>query len=382
MKIAQVRVTPFVYPAQATAAKTSQEAAASTLKTDRALLTITTTDGHEGFAFQSPDVIRPYILETFFKPVLLGENCFARERIWQALVQRQRGSAGNLTDKAISCIDQALWDLAGRMTNLPVHKLIGHYRDRIPAYASITGGDNIPGSLATPQDYARFACQLKKRGYKAIKLHGWTPDRIGEIDPGKEIAACAAVRDAVGPEMTLMLDGYHWYSRRDALYIGRALEELDFYWFEEPMNEASMSSYVWLSENLSIPVIGPETMAGKYHTRAEWAKANACDILRTGFLRSGGLTPALKTAHLAEAHGMNCEPHGSGAASVALCMTVPNCTFYERGLLHPHMDYETPPAYLNAIADPMDDEGFIQASERPGLGEDINLDFIKQHEIR
>ncbi|WP_038820823.1 enolase C-terminal domain-like protein, partial [Pseudomonas syringae] len=81
-------------------------------------------------------------------------------------------------------------------------------------------------------------------------------------------------------DIALMLDGYHWYSRTDALYIGRELQKLDFAWFEEPMMEDSAESYAWLAANLDIPVLGPESIAGKYHSRASWVTNKACDILR------------------------------------------------------------------------------------------------------
>lgn len=104
-----------------------------------------------------------------------------------------------------------------------------------------------------------------------------------------DIKACAAVREAVGPDIDLMIDGYHWYSRAEALWIGKELEKLNFAWFEEPMEEDSMSSYAWLAENLSIPIVGPESFGGKHHMRAEWVKAGACDILRAGANGVGGL---------------------------------------------------------------------------------------------
>lgn len=103
--------------------------------------------------------------------------------------------------------------------------------------------------------------KLVARGYKAIKLHTWMPP-VSALNSKMDVKACAAVREAVGPDIDLMIDGYHWYSRTEALYIGKALEKLDFAWFEEPMEEAALlASYAWLAENLSIPVIGPESLA-------------------------------------------------------------------------------------------------------------------------
>lgn len=381
MKIIDVRVTKFSHVTRKHADSHGHSHPGPEKPATQAMLTVVAEDGHEGYAFQSPDVIRPSVVDKYLRPALVGEDAFYRERIWQNVEQRQRGSSGQLADKALSAMDQALWDLAGRALNLPVHRLIGGFRDKIAAYGSIMCGDDIPGGLATPDDYGNFAQELVSRGYTAIKLHTWMPPMPGAPDPRNDVRACAAVRKAVGPDIALMLDGYHWYNRSDALYIGKALEELDFLWFEEPMDEASMSSYAWLSANLSIPVIGPESMQGKYRTRAEWVRGNASDILRTGMLSAGGLGPVLKTAHLAEANGMNCEIHGNGAANLALCMAVANCVYYERGLLHPHLDYDQPPLYLNAIPDPMDGEGFVHASQLPGLGEDINFDYIRSHAI-
>ncbi|EPN51298.1 mandelate racemase/muconate lactonizing protein, partial [Pseudomonas syringae pv. actinidiae ICMP 18807] len=100
-----------------------------------------------------------------------------------------------------------------------------------------------------------FAEKLVLRGYKGIKLHTWMPPISFAPNPRMDVQACAAVREAVGPDIALMLDGYHWYSRTDALYIGRELQKLDFAWFEEPMMEDSAESYAWLAANLDIPVL-------------------------------------------------------------------------------------------------------------------------------
>jgi L-alanine-DL-glutamate epimerase-like enolase superfamily enzyme len=178
-----------------------------------------------------------------------------------------------------------------------------------------------------------------------------------------------------------MLDGYHWYSRTDALYIGRALEKLGFAWIEEPMEEESIESYVWLSGQLDLPVVGPESLAGRFLSRAAWAREGACDILRAGAPGVGGIGPCLKVAHLAESFGMNCEVHGNGAANLNVIGAIRNCDWYERGLLHPFIDYDEVPAYLNNLVDPMDREGFVHLPTRPGLGEDINFKYIDAHSV-
>ena len=367
MKIERLAVQVFEHPTRLVrdSAGHAHAGTGAPGKARLALLRLATADGAEGYAFGSPEVIRPFVLDSFVRKSLVGQDAFDRERLWTDLAHRQRGSAGQLTDRAISIVEQALWDWAGRKLGLPVHKLIGGFREKVRAYGSTMCGDGQPGGLATPEDYARFAEKLVARGYQGIKIHTWMP----------------AVREAVGPDIALMLDGYHWYSRTDALYIGRALEKLGFAWIEEPMEEESIESYVWLSGQLDLPVVGPETLAGRFLSRAAWAREGACDILRAGAPGVGGIGPCLKVAHLAESFGMNCEVHGNGAANLNVIGAIRNCDWYERGLLHPFIDYDEVPAYLKSLVDPMDRDGFVHLPTRPGLGEDIDFEYIEAHTV-
>jgi L-alanine-DL-glutamate epimerase-like enolase superfamily enzyme len=336
---------------------------------------VETDEDVEGYAFGA---IPARVLEGLIKPTCIGADPLYRERIWQALRERQRLNLGTLSDRILSYVDCALWDLAGRALGQPVYKLLGGFRDKVPAYASTMCGDDLEGGLDTPEAYADFATWCMARGYPAFKLHTWQPPMPGAPDVKRDVAACAAVREAVGPDVDLMLDPYHYYSREEALYLARALEELGYTWMEEPMDEHSMSSYIWLVENTRLPICGPETAEGKMYVRAEWVKAGAADLLRGGVGDVGGITPLMKVAHLAEAFGMRMEVHGGGAANLhALCaMGIPG-QYYERGLLHPFVDYETPAPWLNSLADPMDDEGYIHVSQAPGLGWDIDWEYIE-----
>ena len=142
---------------------------------EMAILTIRTDTGDEGYCFSPPQIVREHVLEKFVRKVLIGADPFDREKLWQELAHWQRGSAGQLTDRTLAIVDCALWDLAGRALDLPVHKLIGAYRDKVPAYGSIMCGDELEGGLATPEDYGRFCEKLVARGYKGIKLHTWMP---------------------------------------------------------------------------------------------------------------------------------------------------------------------------------------------------------------
>jgi L-alanine-DL-glutamate epimerase-like enolase superfamily enzyme len=311
---------------------------------------------------------------------LEGENPLERERLWQRLDRTQRLRRGTLDDASIAAIDCALWDFAGKYVDLPVYRLLGGHRDRVPAYGSTMVGDDDPEGLGTPEAYADFAADLVDRGYPAVKLHTWMPPY--SADPERDIEACRAVRERVGPDVDLMLDAHHYYSRTEARTLGAALEELDFLWIEEPMDEHSMSSYEWLTGELDIPVIGPETAEGKMQTRAEWIKRGIADISRVGVTDVGGITPALKTINLCEAFGVECELHGGNAGNLHLlgAMTFPG-RYYERGLLHPEYDYEAATPWLETAIDPLDDDGHVPLPEGPGLGYDFDWEFVEANRI-
>jgi L-alanine-DL-glutamate epimerase-like enolase superfamily enzyme len=338
------------------------------------LFRILTDEGLDGIAMGGS----PTMMATA-RHLLVGEDPLYRERIWQRLRQWQRMQSSVLHDRALGAIDLALWDLAGKHANLPVYKLLGAYRDKVPAYASTMCGDDIPGGLNTPEAYADFAEACVAQGYKAFKLHTWMAP-LGP-DPKHDVAACAAVRQRVGPNIHLMLDCNHDYSRTEALYIGRALEELDYHWFEEPMCEHSMSSYIWLAEQLDIPVVGPETAGGLFYNRAEWIVNHASDISRYD-VGLGGLSPMMKCIHLCEAHGVAMEVHGGGHANLhgLGAMGIPG-EYYERGLLHPLYDYEAAQPWLASRVDDVDAEGDIHMPQAPGLSQDFDWDYIDAHRV-
>ncbi len=378
MKIVDITVQTFRYTSNIVRDSEGHAHPGPEHDATQSLVTIHTDEGVQGYCFGH---IPRATLENLVKPILVGEDPFYRERIWQTLKERQRLNLATLHDKVLTVIDMALWDLAGRALGQPVHRLLGAMRDKVPAYASTMCGDDLEGGLATPEDYARFAewC-VKERGYPAFKLHTWQPPYPNAPSVKRDLEACAAVREAVGPDIPLMLDPFHYYSREEALQLAKGLEKLNYYWMEEPMDEHSMSSYVWLCENTSLPICGPETAEGKMFTRAEWIKYGACDLVRGGVGDVGGITPLIKIAHLAEAFGMRMEVHGGGPGNLhVLCAMGNPGEFYERGLLHPFIDYEQPRPWLNRLDDPMDDQGFVHVSQLPGLGQDINFDYIQDN---
>ena len=378
MKITDVTTQAFVYKTSIARDEDGHTHPGPEHDAVQTMVTVVSDEGAEGHAFGGATAV----MEQVVKPALVGEDPFDRERLWQRLKETQRINRG-LLDQQIGVVDMALWDLAGVYLNQPVYKLLGGFRDKVLAYASTMCGDEMPGGLSTPEEYARFAEMCMNRGYKALKLHTWMPPISWAPDPKMDVRACAAVREAVGDDVPLMLDPFHFYSRDQALYLGRELEKLNFHWLEEPMDEHSISSYVWLADQLDISILGPETAGGGIYTRAEWIVRGACDIVRGGVGDVGGITPLMKIAHLAESFGMAMEVHGGGAGNLQVlgAMGIPG-ELYERGLLHPFVDYDTPEPWTRSRLDAMDEEGYVHLPQAPGLGQDIDFDYIRDHAVK
>lgn len=342
----------------------------------KTLLKIITDEGYEGCAFGG----NPDVLENVVKPALLGEDPFDRERIWRRLRDMQR-IIRNFLGLDLHTVDLALWDLAGHILQVPVNKIVGSCRNKIKAYASTMCGDDYEHGLSTPEDYARFALQCRARGYTAYKMHLWVSPKEGAPNWRKDLEACTAVKAAVGDSMRLMVDCCGAFNRNEALMFGRELQKLGYYWMEEPMNEAEVQSYVWLTNKLDITVLGPETPKDM-ETRAEWVIRGASSMNRCGAMDVGGITPLIKVVHMFETFGMPFDMHMSDPGNLQILGTTMLSEYYERGLLHPFLDYDQALPYLNQIFDPMDSDGYVHISDLPGIGLDINFDYIKENLIK
>jgi L-alanine-DL-glutamate epimerase-like enolase superfamily enzyme len=315
------------------------------------------------------------------RKLLVGQDPLDRELIWKWF-----WVAANMPEIIGSVVDNALWDLAGRALNLPVHKLMGGAGRRVKAYAS------SHKNMGRPRDYADHAMACKRQGYLAYKIHPhyfWNPE-TRQPTPGRpsnikvDIETARMVREAVGPDYVLMYDPWGTYmTMEEALEVGRELERLNFYWFEHPMPETRVEMYVKLCRDLTIPVLSPEIAAGGVFTRADWILRGASDMSRIDCHR-GGITGARKTAIICEAYGLRCELHMSGWANLQVIGATHEDTaeYYERGLLAPGVDYDAVPPHLRANCDPLDPDGYITLPTRPGLGYDIVWDYINDNLVK
>jgi L-alanine-DL-glutamate epimerase-like enolase superfamily enzyme len=325
------------------------------------LVTIRTDGGVEGHAFLGSAMRSAHLdaqgLIQYLKPLVIGQDPLDRERLWQALWQRNRATS----IRTIGAVDVALWDLGGKIAGLPVHRLLGSYRDRVPAYAS-------SAVLASPQAYGEEAARFKASGWRAYKIHPPT-------DPAVDIEVCRAVRRAVGDDYTVMLDSTWAYEYPDALRVGKAAEGLGFHWYEDPLADDDLYNYVKLKGQLSIPILATEYAPGGFTALAPWITERATDYLRGDVAVKGGITPLVKSAHLAEAFHMSFEVHHGGnslnnVANLHVIMAIKNCEFFE--VLLPAAAQK----YGLAQDIEVDPQGFVHAFEGPGLGAAIDFDVI------
>jgi L-alanine-DL-glutamate epimerase-like enolase superfamily enzyme len=305
---------------------------------------------------------------------LLGRNPLDREIIWHDLKRSRRGQDGTPP----GAVDIALWDLAGKLFGAPIFELLGGgWRRKLPAYASTYHGDEN-GGLTTPEDYAQFALRCKQElGYPAFKIHGWVS---GPIE--REVAAVLAIREAVGPDMALLLDPAGCFPTfEDVLKVGRACDEAGYMWYEDPFRGGGFSrfAHVKLREFIKTPMLMGEHVRG-LEAKADTIYSGAADFVRANAGNDGGITGAMKIAALAEAHGLDVELHGGGLAHRHIMSTLRNANYYELGLVHPLVDDTKPPVYgerrwLDEL-DSVDKNGCVEVPEGPGLGVEIDHDFI------
>ena len=249
----------------------------------------------------------------------------------------------------------------------------------MPAYVSSwVHGDN--------PTYAEEALAYREQGFTAYKLHPPTQRRMLRGESGVTIAdditACRLVREAVGADYRVMLDSAWAYSYPEALRVGQAIEELDYYWYEDPLAADDIHGYRRLKQQLSIPIMATEMTEGGVYALAPWLVQEATDFLRGDVVVKGGITGMMKIAHLAEAFNMNCEAHDAynalnNVATLHLVMAMRNCEYYEVIVIHPPGDYDTT-HFSYGLTQPIeiDADGNAQAPTRPGLGYDIDWDLI------
>jgi len=322
-----------------------------------AVLRIVTDDGLEGAALVprrgAGAIVRDVVTDVLHDE-LIGADPLQREWLWHRMWEIDRTE--ELPIYILGLVDIALWDLAGRAAGRPVWQLLGGFREAIPAYASTA-------TFATTQEYLDVASQCLELGYPAIKLHAWG-------DAREDAGLCLALREHVGDAVALMYDGSAGFDLPDAVYLGHALADAGYLWYEEPIREFSVTAYTWLAERVRVPLCVAETSDGAHMNTGDFIAAGAASFVRTSAELRGGITGAMRIAHLADAFRLRAEVHGPGLTSQQLCMAIANTTYYESLV-----------TATTVPRDPaVDRHGLVHAPRHPGIGLPEGPDYPPQLE--
>lgn len=333
---------------------------------ETALVRIETSNGlvgwGEGQAPVSPRTVKT-IVEDLCTPVLMGQDPFDLEYLWYRMysAMRERGHITGFYVDALAGCDLALYDLLGKALDKPVHKLLGgRFRDTVPVYAGIGGGD--------PESAAKSAVDHVAQGYAALKLHLRQTNR--------EIARIvAAVREAVGPEVLLHVDVHGQRDVSGAIALGRSLENLDVRWLEAPSLAEDVKGHAQIAAALDLQVATGEWLRTSWEWR-QWIDYRAFDCAMPDIARTG-LTEGKRISALCDAYNLPIAPHVGGggilsvAASIQYSAAIPNFQILE----HSHGAHANKARLATGY--PVPTAGHFELTNKPGLGVDIDEESVR-----
>ena len=308
-------------------------------------------------------------------PNLIGRDPEERELIYDDLKREVRA----YDHMGHGPLDIALWDLAGKQHNMSVARMIGAFRKRLPTYASTYHAQEEPGGLDTPEAFADYAQACKEAGFVGFKIHGW---HNGDVR--REVRNLLGVRARVGDDMYLMIDpACQLRTFMDALTVGRACDEANYFWYEDPYRDSGVSAlgHQRLREKLKTPILVSEHVRG-LEQKANFLIQGGCDMIHADPEYDMGITGALKIAHLCEALGLDVQFHACGPAHRVVIAATRNTHFYEMALMGPGMPNMIPPVYTCSYSDQPEDlgkDGCVPVPDGPGLGVSYDWDFIERN---
>jgi galactonate dehydratase len=325
-----------------------------------------------------------HMIRTLAERHLIGADPFDIEAIWEIFFRRTFWGQGGgpVVYGAMSAIDEALWDIKGKALGVPVFELLGgKVHDEIRVYANgwYTG-------LNAPEEYAEAARKVVADGYDALKF-----DPFGTMPDGRwiyprrhierdwavlAVKRVEAVRDAVGPDVDILLDLHGNLGTSDAIIYGRMLEASRPFFYEEPVDPMNVACMKKVSENVKIPMAAGERLYTRYQFRP-YLESQALDILQPDMGLCGGITEARKIASYAEAYNLHVQPHNCGgpvstAAGVQLDASIPNFIIME---WFPYWEDDRYQIVTEAL-EHQQQKSRYKIPDRPGLGIELNDGYL------
>ena len=305
-----------------------------------------------------------HIIESELLPRIQGENPFFVERIWDRMYRYNRKPvAKGEYIRAMGAVDIALWDIIGKFLALPVYKVLGAFNEKIRVYAA--GGYYEEGK--TTSDLVKEMEGYVREGFQAVKM------KVGGERLAVDVERVRAVREALGPNIDLLVDANNRWPAYDAIRFGRAVEKYGIYWFEEPVEPDDFAGCAEVKHALDIPIVAGENEFTRWGCR-ELIQAGSTDILNLDTVVAGGITEYRKIAALASAYHIPVAPHGNPFMAVHLLASTPNTLIMET---YPEIESRH---NLALPLFPVKD-GYIMAPEKPGLGIDPSPDIIQKYRV-
>jgi galactonate dehydratase len=312
-------------------------------------------------------------------PLIMGMDPFQVEIITQRLVRDVYSDGAQVQMCAVAAIEIALWDIIGKATNQPIYNLWGgRCHEKLRAYAN--GWYRGP---RTPESFAEKAKKVAGRGYTALKFDpfGSSWRTLSRYDFDLSVDIIRAVRDAVGPTVDLLIEGHSRFNVATAVEFSQAIHQFRPAWFEEPVPHTNTNAMVEVARRSPVPIATGESLSNKQQF-AELLKYDVVNIFQPEPLNLGGLLPARIIAGMVDAHYGVIAPHSAqgpvcSAACAQLNASIPN--FF----IHEIFDEFNEPWEKQIVTHPVEVvNGYIEVSERPGLGLDLNIEEIQKHPYR
>jgi L-rhamnonate dehydratase len=332
---------------------------------------IKTKGGVEGLYGAVDKEALPVLLGTL-RPLIIGQNALAVERIWDQMYRSNRHSRASHFMMAISYIDNALWDLRGRHFGAPVFRLLGG-----PTQLPVRVYGSCLGFAIDPPLAAKRAAQLKKDGFIQQKWFlGYGPgDGARGMDLNVQLVK--SLREAVGDDVQIMFDAYQGWDLQYALEWCRKVEQYRPYFVEEAVPMSDLESFIRLSKSTTVPIATGEHLYGRWEAE-QFFKADAVQFIQADPEWCGGVSETVKVAHLASVHGVKLLPHCHNvhaALHIVASQSPAVCPFGEYLINHV-------PEKLHFMKDPLlTSNGLVQLSEKPGFGIEFDPVKVEKQEV-
>jgi L-alanine-DL-glutamate epimerase-like enolase superfamily enzyme len=332
---------------------------------------ITTDDGTfgwgEGHAPLGPRATQA-VVQDVLAPLLLGQDALAIERHWERMYgsMRLRGHGSGYQLEAMSAVDIALWDVAGKLLDAPVYTLLGGpFRTELPAYAS-----GVPG--ATVEDRVATALNFVVDGYTAVKAS------IGRGDIDTDVAGIAALAEALRGKADLLVDAHGAYAADTALHVGRRLQDLGVYWLEDPLPPEDVAGYTRLTASLDMAVAAGETECTRWQFE-ERLSQHAVDVILPDICRAGGISEGRRIATVASLHNTRWAAHISMGSSIHVAAAAHLAAASANFLI---FEFSSTPNPIgeNLLTGPLHPEaGRLRVPDGPGLGITFDETALRAH---